>query len=298
MDEIMKLGIVGLDTSHCTAFTQLINSGQGPYKISGFKVVGAYPGGSTQFLLSRQRVSGFTQQISSEFHIPIFESIPELVREVDALLLLSGDGRQHLEQFRQIAMGKPVFIDKPLSCSGQEAREILALANLSGTPLVSCSSLRFAKGIRELVTAANHEELLLAEVYGPGPIYPDYPGLFWYGIHSVEILYVLLGSGCLSVRCLASPNMHLIIGEWVGGRSGIVRMTRYDQNWFGCNIHTSKGIIHAIAEEHPPYYYLLLEKIAEFFQTRQPFVDLQETLEIIDFIETAHRSITKGGEIV
>ena len=41
----IRIGIIGLDTSHSTAFTELINSG-GEAWAEGFKVVAAYPYGS------------------------------------------------------------------------------------------------------------------------------------------------------------------------------------------------------------------------------------------------------------
>ena len=141
--------MVGLDTSHCPAFTGMLNDASNPYHVPGAQVVGAYPGGSAQFSNSRSRVEGFTAQLRDEFGIPIYDSIPALVADVDAILLESVDGRQHLEQFQEMAAGKPVYIDKPFATTSSEAVEIACIAQHSDTPIMSCSSLRYAAGIAD-----------------------------------------------------------------------------------------------------------------------------------------------------
>jgi hypothetical protein len=115
MEQVIKVGMVGLDTSHCPAFTGILNDPQHEHHIAGVRVVGAYPGGSALFSLSRSRVDGFTRQLEEEFGVRLYDSIPALVNDVDAILLESVDGRQHLEQFRQMAVGKPVYVDKPFA---------------------------------------------------------------------------------------------------------------------------------------------------------------------------------------
>ena len=153
MDKLLRIGMVGLDTSHCPAFTGLLNDETHAYHIPGARVVGAYPGGSELFSLSRDRVAGFTAQLQDDFGVKICPSIPDLVKDVDALFLESVDGRQHLAQFAQMTVGKPVYIDKPLATTTDDARKIIELARETQTPITSCSSLRYASGIADLVGA-------------------------------------------------------------------------------------------------------------------------------------------------
>ena len=49
--KVMRIGIIGLDTSHSTAFTELINSGSDETFSKGFRVVAAYPYGSKTILV-------------------------------------------------------------------------------------------------------------------------------------------------------------------------------------------------------------------------------------------------------
>jgi len=168
VDEI-KVGIVGLDTSHCPAFTRLLNDSAHEYHVPGARVVGAYPGGSDLFSLSRDRVQGFTAELRDTYGVRIYGSIPALVADVDAVLLESVDGRQHLEQFEQIvgqsaSQRKPVFIDKPFATSTAHARQMIQLAEQTQTPVLSSSSLRYSAGI---VGLAGPDALPDAS-FGPG----------------------------------------------------------------------------------------------------------------------------------
>jgi hypothetical protein len=225
----------------------------------------------------------------------MYGSIPELVADVDAILLESVDGRQHLEQFKEMAVGKPVYIDKPLTTSSSEAVEIACVAQHSDTPIMSCSSLRYAAGIVDLAQGA---EVLSCEAFGPAALLDDYPGLFWYGIHSAEILFSFMGTGCQCARCIAYPEVDVVVGEWEDGRIGILKGTRLAKGQFGCVVHTDQGTECALASSTPPYYYGLLQRVIEFFKTRTAPIDTKETIEIIAFLEAADASRAQGGAVV
>ena len=115
-------------------------------------------------------------------------------------MLLSVDGRPHLAQARPvIAAKKPIFIDKPLAGSLRDAAEIFRLAKAAGVPVFTASSLRFAKNTQAarngaLGTVTN------ALTSSPAHLDPTHPDLFWYGIHGVESLFTVMGTGCESVR--------------------------------------------------------------------------------------------------
>jgi predicted dehydrogenase len=291
----IKVGMVGLDTSHCPAFTGLLNDESNPYHVPGARVVGAYPGGSDQFSNSRNRVKGFTRQLRREFGVRMYDSIPALVADVDAILLESVDGRQHLEQFQQMAVGKPVYLDKPFATTSSEAVEITCIAQHSDTPIMSCSSLRYAAGIVDL---AQDAEVLSCEAFGPAELLDDYPGLFWYGIHSAEMLYSFMGSGCQRARCVAYPEVDVVVGEWEDGRIGILKGTRLGKGQFGCVVHTDQGTRCGLAQSTPPYYYYLMQQVIAFFETRTSPIETRETLEIVAFLEAADASRAQGGAVI
>lgn len=292
----IKVGMVGLDTSHCTAFAKMLYDVENEYHVPGAEIIAAYPGGSDRFSLSRERVQGFTEELEQAYQVALYDDIRDLAQDVDAIMLESVDGRQHPEQFRQMAIGKPIFVDKPFAVSTGAAREMIELAKETHTPIMSCSSLRYAAGIADLI--APDEQVVSCEAFGPAPILGDYPGLFWYGIHSAEILFSHMGPGCRVVRCIAHQDLDVVIGEWEDGRMGIVKGTRFDKNAFGCVVHTDAGARCGIARSSPPHYYSLLQSVVAFFRTGVSPINIDETLDIISFLEAADTSRELEGKAV
>ena len=128
----MRIGMIGLDTSHAPAFAGLFNGENATGNLAKMKVVAAYPGGSPDIPSSRDQIEGFTQKLR-ELDVAIVDSIDELVQQVDAVLLESVDGRTHLEQVYPVfRAGKPVFIDKPLAGDLADALAIDLLAKEYG----------------------------------------------------------------------------------------------------------------------------------------------------------------------
>jgi hypothetical protein len=296
MDAPLKIGLVGLDTSHCVAFTQLLQDAADPYHVAGGRVTGLFVGGSPALAVSRERVQGFSQELQSRYGLPVYDSLAELAQAVDALLLLSGDGRQHLEQFQAVAVGKPVFVDKPLATSSAEARALLKLAAQTGTPVMSCSALRFADGLAEPLPLGEH--VLACEIYGPATVLPDFPGLFWYGVHGIDSLFAWMGAGCQRVRCLAHPAQDVLVGEWAGGRLGVFRGTRLATSAFGGVLHTTGQVLARQARHETPLYYRLVQQILAFFRSRRAPLAAEEMFAVIAFIEAAHASAQQGGAAV
>jgi hypothetical protein len=293
---MMKLGMVGLDTSHCEAFTKILHDPAADGHVPGARVTGAYPGGSAQMAVSRDRVRGFTDTLHDVYGIPLYDSLPALAAEVDAILLESSDARQHLEQLGQLAVGKPIFVDKPLACSTDDARAMLRLAAQTGTPLMSCSSLRYAAGLAELAGAG--ERVLACEAFGPAPLLDDFPGLFWYGIHSAEMLFARMGTGCRQAQCIARLDMDVVIGEWADGRLGVLRGMRVGKGEFGCVVHTDRATRCGVAGSTPSPYALMLREVIAFFRSGVSPIDPEETYEIIAFLQAAEQSRTQGGAVV
>ena len=161
---------------------------------------------------------------------------------------------------------------------------------------MSCSSLRFATGIADLLDAG--DRVLSCEAFGPALLLDDYPGLFWYGIHSAETLFTLMGPGCRQVQCVARTDADLVLGDWIDGRLGVLRGTRVGAGQFGCVVHADQGVKCSLAQPTPPYYYVLLRAILRYFQSGVSPIDLQETYEIIAFLDAAEQSRARGGEPV
>jgi predicted dehydrogenase len=292
----IRVGIIGLDTSHVMAFTGVLNAPNSEGELQGVKVVAAYPGGSPDIASSRDRVAGYTKDLQEKYGIEIVDSVEALMPKVDAVLLESVDGRPHLKQVKPVfAAGKPVFIDKPAAGSLADAVEIFRLSKASGVPCFSSSSLRFSPGIAQMRNNEKVGEVLGCDAYSPCSLEEHHPDLYWYGIHGVETLYTIMGAGCDSVSRTHTQDTDFVTGVWEDGRVGTFRGMRSGKHDYGALVFGTKGI--APSGGYGGYKPLVVE-IARFFKTGKPPVSAEETIEIMAFMEAADESKRQGGKPV
>ncbi|NIP22978.1 MAG: Gfo/Idh/MocA family oxidoreductase [Phycisphaerae bacterium] len=291
--KVFRLGMIGLDTSHVIAFTRLIND---PAKNYGCKVVVGYPGGSPDIPSSANRVDKFTEQLHTEFGVEIVDSIEELCRKVDGVLLESVDGRPHLEQVKPvIAAKKPVFIDKPMAGNLADVIEIFQLARGNNVPCWSSSSLRFSPGIISMRNSKEVGRVIGCAAFSPCSLEEHHPDLYWYGVHGVEILFTIMGPGCESVRRIKTRDNEFVVGIWKDGRIGTYRGIRKGKSDYGALVYGSNGIMQS--GRYGGYEPLVVE-IIKFFKTGQVPVSAEETTEIFAFMSAADESKAKGGDAV
>ena len=287
----IRLGIIGTDTSHAPAFTRLLNDPGEPGHVPGARVVAAYKGGSAELESSRTRVDKYAEELATKYGVEIVPDIPALLGKVDGVLLESVDGRVHLEQVRPVlAAGKPVFIDKPLAATLEDAREIARLAKEAGVPWWTSSSLRYS----EIALTMKHADASGVITWGPGPYEPHhYLELAWYAIHPIEMLFTLMGAGCEEVSRVSTAGDDVIVGRWKDGRTGVVKALRDSWN-YGAIVFRGKEV----AQSRPDMkadYTLLVKEIVKFFETKKPPVANEETLEIFAFMDAAQKSKERGG---
>jgi predicted dehydrogenase len=290
----LKVGIIGCDTSHVTAFTKLLHNPKNTGDLAGVRVVAAFPGGSPDIPDSRNRLEGFTKALREQYGVEIVDSIDALLPKVDAVLLESVDGRPHLEQVKPVLKaGKRVFIDKPLAGSLADAVEIFRLAKQYNVPCFSSSSLRFNPGIKAMRENPSVGDIRGCATWGPCSLESHHPDLFWYGIHGVEALYAVMGTGCESVTRVQTKDTEHVTGVWKGGRIGTFRGIRGASSGYGVTVFGSKGVVPA--DTRGGGYEPLVVEICKFFRTGKPPVSAEETIELFAFMEAADESKRQGG---
>lgn len=285
----LRIGIIGCDTSHVVAFTETLNDPHAKGHIEGGRVVAAFKGGSADIPASLEHIESYCMTLREKYGVKIYDSIAELCQNVDVVLLESVDGRPHLEQVKPVLKaGKPVFIDKPMAANLRDVQEIFRLAKEARVPVFSSSGLRFARNT-QAVRNGLIGRVAYAETYGPCSLEPHHPDLFWYGVHGVESLFTVMGTGCETVQRGTTTNgMIEVIGTWKDGRKGIYR----EDNSFHGLARGEKG---ETAVGSFDGYQPLVAAIMKFFQTGVAPVQPQETMEIIAFMEAADQSKRQGG---
>ena len=291
----IRVGIIGTDTSHVTAFTKLLNDKSDPHHVPGARVVAAFKGGSPDVEESRTRIDRFAAELKDKWDVEFVDSIEQLCERVDAVLLESVDGRRHLHEVRPVFKAKKrVFIDKPFTASYAEAREIVGLSRASGVPFFSSSSLRFLADVQAIGHSDKHGGIAGAFTFGPENLEPHHPDLFWYGIHTVEMLYTLLGPGCEKVTRVKTNSGDTVVGTWKDGRIGTMRGLIQGKQDYGAVVFGMNAVLATPVPIRSDYRNLVVE-IVKFFRTGVPPIPPDETLEIIAFMEAAELSKARGG---
>jgi predicted dehydrogenase len=133
----IKVGIIGLDTSHSIAFTKLLNGEDPKEEFKNFRIVAAYPYGSRSIQSSYERIPDYTEQ-AEKLGVEIVSSIAELLKKVDCVMLETNDGNLHLEQANEVfKSGKTVFIDKPIGANLAQSIAIFELSKKYNVPVFS-----------------------------------------------------------------------------------------------------------------------------------------------------------------
>jgi hypothetical protein len=288
----LRIGVIGLDTSHTVSFAKLLNDPGDPKHIPGARMTRAWKGGSPDIAASANRVDGFAKELSDRYGVTLCDSIESAMRDVDAVMILSLDGRAHMAEARMVLpYHKPVFIDKPMAATLRDAIEIFRLSQELHTPCFSASGERFTADV-PILRQAKIGRLNGVSTYGPAEIEPHHPDLYWYGIHAVEKCYALMGTGCDTVVRTHTANADVVTGVWHDGRVATVRGNRNTRYAFGATEFGSEDVV---VGEQAEGYEGLITQMLQFFRTGIVPVTHAETIEVLTFMEAADESKRRGG---
>ena len=284
----LRFGILGTDSSHAVEFTRILNNASAADHVVGAKVVIAYKGGSPTLPFSRDRIEKFTETLQKTYLIPFVSSIRELCNQTDAILLLSVDTSARMRELSEAATcHKPIFIDKPLGGSLEQALQVAAFLDAQGIPWFSSSSLRYGHQQRPA-------GVLGAETWGPGKYIEGFPlDLTYYGIHSIESLYSIMGPGVVQVAQTRSTDTGMITATWADGRIGTVRLIH--DTVYGSLLFEGGGHTEMDPNLQGPGYAPLVTEIVSFVRSGTSPVPEAETLEIFYVMDAARQSLEHGG---
>lgn len=289
-----RIGIIGLDAYHAAQFTKVMNNPAHANELKGYRVVAAYPQGSKLLQKRIEKIPEYTKVVQ-DLGVRVVHDMDELLAQVDGVMLCSNDARVHLEQAMPVIRAqKKLFIDKPFATNLEESIEIFELAEKYHTPIFTSSALRFIESIQEFDSATSGK-VVGAHTFSPCGIEPYLADLLWYGIHGIEMLFAMMGTGCKTVQRMHTENFDLVTGMWEDGRMGTFRGFRKGDSGFGGTVFAENGIITLGNFEG---YKPLVNAMVDFFESGNPPVTREETLEIIAFIMAADESKKQGGRAV
>ncbi len=228
-----------------------------------------------------------------ENSIPYAMSADEVIATSDALLVLCPNNAEtHLDVARPaLASGKPVFIDKMLAKTPEDARAIIALGKEGGSPIMSSSSLRFALELEELDKKIDGAPVqgVFARGLGNFPI---------YGIHTITLALRYYGADVRRVIDTGEEDARLLTLDGPGGKASIeVRNSenQYESTPWQVGVRVGNRYETAIIRDNDGFYENLMRNALEFFRTGQSPVSVEEQLALVLVQHAAEQSFATGN---
>lgn len=209
----MRIGIVGTENSHADHYVRYFNTDN---RYAEHRIV-ALAGGDSERNRTLAAAGNITEIVSEP---------TDLLGLVDAAVVCSRDGRQHrAEATPLLEASVPVLVDKPLACDVPDAQAILDLAARKGVAVTSFSALRYSAQTTDLA-ARLHAGVDTLIVTGPADPASQYAGIFFYGIHIVELVLALLPGRSLSDLAVHALDDAVVVTASAGPTTVVMEFVR------------------------------------------------------------------------
>lgn len=284
---MIRFGLVGVNTSHADAFSRILNG-----TIDTLPLV---PGAQIVALWHDEGQEDRARELAATHEIATVETdVAQLVGQVDAVLIVddTGGGASHgrlATPFLQA--GLPTFIDKPMTTDFDEAARLFDLAASTGAPLMSCSALRFAAELgeaRERLAAIGDLSSVIST--GPGDWY-------YYGVHAVELLGAVAGTGAKTVTRHAFPDRDVVVIDYGDGPTGIVQTLRDAAYTFELVAYGKEGHGSFEVRDSDAFYGNTMAEVVKMAQTGVAPLKPEQTLEVLAILQAGVTSAETGTTV-
>jgi predicted dehydrogenase len=292
MSTPFRLGCIGTDSSHLIEFSKRIkalnDAGRSRCLVTGFWTDGKHD-------MPADQVAKWEADTAA-LGAKRVGSMDELLAGVDGVLVLAVNGHRHAELAApSLNRGLPTYVDKPMTCDLGQAKALLAAARKSGARCYSASSLRFAREVTEQFDRAAIGDIAAIEAFGPGELNPAMEGLFFYGVHTIEMVDAMMGkAGVAKVRATTDDRRELVDLQYHDGRVARLRMERVGGYDFGASVHGTKGV-YQFKVDFNGVYDRLVAGMCQFFTGGPAPADMRDIVENIAVMEAGNRSIRNNG---
>lgn len=287
---MMRIGLVGTNTSHTNAFAGLLNGVEGkPPRVSGAKVVSLWASESPG--LGGRLTPG--NEIAEQYGIDTVVDQPaDMIGSIDAVLVVDdvdGGGLHGTLARPFIQAGVPTYIDKPMTLDVAEAVELFDLAERHNAPVLSVSALRFARELPE-ITDQDLGKLSSVVSVGPGE-------WFNYGVHAVEVAVAVAGPGATWVHRHAFTDRDVAVIGYDDGPTVVVETLRDAAYNFHAIAYGASGFAHAHIADFDAFYGGTMEAVVKMAETGTSPVSRPETLAVLAILAAGDRSKETGGPV-
>ena len=294
MPDLIRLGCLGTDSSHLIEFSKRIKAlnaaGKTRCLVTSFWTDGRHdmPAADVATWETATEALGAKRASSRE----------EVLDNSDGVLVLAVNGHRHKELAMPcLERGLATYVDKPFTCDLAQAKEMLVEARKSNARCYSASSLRFAAEVTG-IPRDTLGDIVAIDATGPGELNPSMEGLFFYGVHTIEMVDALFGKpGVQRVRAIATDARELVDVEYNDGRAAHLRLERRGSYDFAATVHGSKAM-YQFKVNFSGVYDRLVEGMCGFFEGAKPPAELRNIVENIAVMAAGNKSLRQGGSWV
>ncbi len=289
---MIRIGMIGADSTHTEAWTQLVNPADSPLY------------GRAQVVKLWGEDAEQARAKAQEWQIPeVVETPADALEDVDLAMVVNRYGEDHPPHARlAIEAGLPTFVDKPFANEMEDVHSLVRLAAERDVPLMSCSALRYAGEVMELQERmAGFGALNCAVVSGAAAgDFPDPRAMhpFFYGIHATELLHTLLGSGAEAVTTRRTERCDIGLVHYADGRQGVVNLLHETPGLYHGAVYGAEGWGEADIVDGDRFYTETLARVIQMAVSGETPFPIAWTVEVMAIMAALVRSAEEGGRTV
>ena len=139
---MFKIAILGCENSHADGFLKAIRD----ENLEDIQVMGVY-----------SSFPGEAEDLHETFGVPVMENYDDLVGQLDGLIITARHGANHYKYAKPyLNDGIPMYIDKPITVSEEEAREFFKEITTRGIPVCGGGDPSYAKLLTSIPIMTYH----------------------------------------------------------------------------------------------------------------------------------------------
>ena len=287
---MIRIGILGTDNSHSITFSRLVNVKGEKAHVPGARVVAI-------FGLDPKR----NEEVAEKGQVPAIVKRPrEMLGMIDAAIVDFRHGGLHYKYARPfIEAGLPTFVDKPFSISVADAIKMIALAKRKKTPITSFSTIRLGPDIARMKRQVKSIGKVRGGIFGgPGSSKSEYAGVFFYGVHTVEVMLEVMGTAVTSVRASDHDGSVIAVVGYKGGAVATLNILDKAKIPFIGTVYGSEGVAKYEPTGGFDGYYYGMKLFLEMVRTRKPPIPYSNLLLTVKVMNAIQKSLDTGGSEV
>lgn len=282
----MKLGIIGAENTHTADVAQLLNVHK---LIRGFSVTHVW--GETR---RAARAAAEAGRIGT-----IVQRPTDMLGQIDCVMVDHRHGKHHVQAVRPfIQAGIPAFVDKPMTTSLAQAKALLRLRAKKKVPVTTLSLVPHQESVKRIRKQLGRLGTLRAvHLHGPGSYKDPHGGIWFYGIHQVDLMVELFGTRPRHAQMFVNDRCSMAVCSYPGDLTVTMSLLTPERHPFSLSAMGTKGELHApiTYDAHPGLAAARL--FTRMFRTgKEPFDDAR-MLAPLAVLEALAKSLTRKTRV-